>query len=130
MNYNYFVRNDSTNLFNPEQGYNLGNMFADLYDPYKNYKPVSLKASNQKERDYLELSRISFAMHEMNLFLDIHPDDSIIQNLFNDYRRKFVELEKNYEDKYGALSVCSDSLEKEPFGWATTNFPWEDDINV
>lgn len=129
MNYNYYVRNNSTKLFNPEQGYNLGNMFMDLYDPYKDYKPAMLKASSQKERDYLELSRISFAMHEANLYLDIHPEDTMFLKLFNDYREKFVKLEKEYEAKYGALNTCSDSLEKS-FNWVNNNFPWERDLSV
>ena len=124
MNYNYVFRNN-VNLFSPENGYNLGNMFQDLYDQYKDYKPVQLKARNEQEKSYLELSRISFAMHEMNLYLDLHPDDQKIQKLFNDYRKMFIDLEKKYEQKYGALTTCSDSLESMPFNWSTTSFPWE-----
>lgn len=129
MKFENYFRNDN-NLFNPENGYNLGNMFADLYDPYKNYKPVGLRASNQKERDYLELSRVSFAMHEMNLYLDLHPEDRKILQLFNDYRKMFIELEKKYENEYGPLTTCSDALEKSPFSWVTYSFPFEEDIDV
>ena len=129
MNFENYIRND-TNLFNPENGYNLGNMFTDLYDPYKNYKPAKLKASNKKEELYLQLSRVSFAMHEMNLYLDLHPNDQKIQKLFNDYRKMFIDLEKKYESEYGPLTTCSGALEKSPFEWVTNPFPWEDDINV
>ena len=129
MNFENYLRND-TNLFNPENGYNLGNMFTDLYDPYKNYKPAKLKASNKKEELYLQLSRVSFAMHEMNLYLDLHPEDRKILQLFNDYRKMFVELEKKYESEFGPLTTCSDTLEKSPFGWVTYSFPFEEDIDV
>ncbi len=130
MNYNYYMNNDDFKLFSPEQGYNLGNMFQNLYDQYKNYRPEPLKASNNKEKSYLELSRISFAMHEMNLYLDIHPEDKKVLKLFNDYRKMFVELQKDYEEKYGPLTVCSESLEKSPFMWEKDAWPWEEDINV
>ena len=98
--------------------------------PYKNYKPTKLKANNKKEELYLQLSRISFAMHEMNLYLDLHPEDRKILQLFNDYRKMFIELEKKYENEYGPLTTCSDSLEKAPFSWVTYSFPFEEDINV
>ena len=93
MNYDNYMMNN-VNLFTPEQGYDLGNMFDDLYDPYKNYKPNKLRANTPKEELYLQLSRISFAMHEINLYLDLHPEDRKFQQLFNDYRKMFVELEK------------------------------------
>lgn len=129
MNFD-FMNNSSTKLFSPEQGYNLGNMFQDLYDQYKNYRPEPLRANTNKEKSYLELSRISFAMHEMNLYLDVHPDDKKILQLFNDYRKMFVKLQNEYEEKYGPLTTCSDALEKSPFAWEEDAFPWEDDINV
>lgn len=124
MNINYDIRNN-TNLFNPENGYNLGNMFQDLYDPYKNYKPVQLRANSPQERSFLELSRIAFAMHEMNLYLDVHPNDQKIQKLFNDYRKMFIDLENKYEQNFGPLNTNSDVLEKMPFSWVYDEWPWE-----
>lgn len=129
MNYDNYMMNN-VNLFTPEQGYDLGNMFDDLYDPYKNYKPNKLRANTPKEELYLQLSRISFAMHEINLYLDLHPEDRKFQQLFNDYRKMFVELEKKYEMEYGPLTTCSDALEKTPFEWVTKSFPWEENISV
>ena len=132
MNFNYFLREnmDSTNLFNPDEGYNLGNMFVDLYSNYKNYNPVKLVGKTPEERDYLELSRISFAMHEMNLYLDIHPDDRKILQLFNDYRKMFLDLEKKYEEKYGPLTTYSGEMSKTPFAWVQKTWPWEGMNNV
>lgn len=129
MKYDNYIRNN-INLFNPEQGYDLGNMFEDLYDTYKDYKPAQLKANTPKEKLYLQLSRVSFAMHEMNLYLDLHPEDRKIQQLFNDYRKMFIELEKKYEREYGPLTTTSEALEKSPFEWVTEPFPWEENIDV
>ncbi len=128
MNYNYY--RNSSNLFNPEEGYNLGNMFADLYKGYKNYKPAKLTGRTPEEKSFLELSRIGFAMHEMNLYLDLHPEDRTIQQLFNDYRKMFLELEEKYEQNYGPITITSDTLEKSPFAWVKDEWPWEGGRNV
>ena len=83
-------------LFTPEEGFNKGNMFSNLYDPYKNYIPVSLKGRTDEERLYLELARVCFAKHEINLYLDLHPEDTSMIRLFNDYREKENMLLKQY----------------------------------
>ena len=133
---NYSFRNNTNmNNFNqslvtPTEGYNRGNMFANLYDQYKNYRPENLRASNEQERLILEISRTSFAAHELNLYLDIYPNDVSMIKLFNDYREKCEQLTKEYEQKYGPLSVKSDSLNQTPFMWEKSPWPWEDRFNV
>ena len=63
------------NLAGLYTGYIQGNMFNNLYDQYKNYQPETLRASNEQERLFLELSRNHFAAHELNLYLDLNPND-------------------------------------------------------
>jgi hypothetical protein len=94
-------------LVTPTEGYNRGNMFADLYDQYKNYRPVTLRGNTDQERLFLELSRMCFAAHEINLYLDLNPNDVSMIRLFNDYREKTNELVKEYESKYGPLNTMS-----------------------
>ncbi len=132
MDLDYYLRkdNNNSNLFNPEQGYNFGNMFENLYEPYKRYQPKRLQGRTNQEKSFLELSRIAFAMHEMNLYLDVYPNDRKIQKLFNDYRRMFIDLEEKYEKNYGPLNTCSSTLEKSPFVWVNDKWPWEGGANV
>lgn len=117
-------------LVTPAEGYNRGNIFANLYDQYKNYRPVSLRGNNEQERLFLELSRMHFAAHEINLYLDLNPNDVSMIRLFNDYRQKTNELTREYESKYGPLNIMSDSLDKTPFMWEKSPWPWEDRFNV
>lgn len=117
-------------LFNPTDAYNYGNLFSNLYNQYKNYKPEILKPRNEREQLFLDLSRLSFAAHELNLYLDLHPEDESVLALFNDYRREANALIKQYETKYGPLNISSDSLEKGPFAWEITSWPWEDQYYV
>ena len=117
-------------LFSPVEAYNNGILFSNLYSQYKNYKPAVLKASNEREKLFLELSQISFAAHELNLYLDMHPDDESMITLFNDYRERANQLISEYESKYGPLSISSDSLNQSPFVWEKDAWPWEEVFNV
>lgn len=127
---NMNTMNNGTQLVNPTEGYNRGNLFANLYDQYKNYRPETLRASNEQERLFLELSRNHFAAHELNLYLDLNPDDVSMIRLFNDYREKCEQLTKEYERKYGPLTVKSDVLNQAPFMWEKSPWPWEDRFSV
>lgn len=127
---NMNTMNNGTQLVNPTEGYNRGNLFANLYDQYKNYQPETLRASNEQEKLFLELSRNHFAAHELNLYLDLNPDDVSMIRLFNDYREKCDQLTKEYERKYGPLTVKSDVLNQAPFMWEKSPWPWEDRFNV
>ena len=139
-NYNFLNNNwyrnmqnnmNNSSLFTPIDGFEKGNMFANLYNQYKNYKPAKLKASNEREKIFLELVSICFAAHDLNLYLDLHPEDSSMLALFNDYRMKENELKRVYESKYGPLTVNSDSgINNDSSMWVNSVWPWEDDISV
>lgn len=126
-NYNLNDRdgNRAVSLYSPEEGYMKGNLFPELYDQYKNYQPVMLRAKDEQSRLLLELSAVSFASHELNLYLDLHPNDESVLMLFNDYRRKANSLIDEYETKYGPITVNSDSLNASPFLWEVDAWPFE-----
>ena len=124
--YNMMPKMMNASLYNPLDGYNKGNLFPNLYSQYKNYKPVELKADNECEQILLDLSKVAFAAHELNLYLDLNPNDESMLTLFNDYRKEANALMRQYEAKYGPLNIKSDSLEKGPFAWVNNMWPWED----
>lgn len=125
--YDYLYRNNinNQNLFNPKEGFIKGNMFSSLYSGYKNYIPKELVVRSEQERMLYEIDSISFAAHDLNLYLDIHPEDHSMVTLFNDYRKKVEELTKTYESMYGPLSVNSNEMEDKTFSWVNTPWPWE-----
>ena len=129
-NNNNFENNNMPSLFTPAVGYDNGNLFANLYDQYKNYKPVNLRAGNERDNLLLEISRNSFAAHELNLYLDLNPNDSTIITLFNDYRERADKLIREYEAKYGPMTISSDNLTESPFAWQNDIWPWEDNFYV
>ena len=123
---NNVLRNnlEKIQLSNPKEGFERGNMFTNLYQEYKNYKPSSLKANSEKERLFLNLQALCFAAHDLNLYLDLHPEDQSMLTLFNDYQRQITELSKEYEQKFGPLMV-SNNTNNNSFEWVTEKWPWE-----
>ena len=117
-------------LFSPAVGLDNGNMFSDLYQPYKKYKPANVSANNERESLIRELARMGFAAHELNLYLDLHPDDTSMITLFNDYREKYNQLVKQYDEKFGPLLISSNTLNQTPFMWVKDIWPWEVKPNV
>ena len=135
MNYNWYYpmnrnnyhmgnNNYNNNLFSPEEGFDKGNMFTNLYSEYKNYKPVKIKPKNEQEKLLFDIQEICFAAHELNLYLDIHPEDQTMMMLFKDYCKKSEELTNKYEEMYGPLTVSGD-MNKGSFEWVKDSWPWE-----
>ncbi len=100
-------------------------MYSNLHRGYKSCIPKELLVRTEQERMLYEIDSISFAAHDLNLYLDLHPEDQSMVTLFNDYRKKLEELTKTYESMYGPLSVNSNEMENKTFSWVNTPWPWE-----
>lgn len=124
----YMSTNSNSNnfdLFSPKEGFEKGNLFSNLYSEYKNYRPATLTPRNEQERKLYDLQAICFAAHELNLYLDIHPENKSMIALFNDYKDKENELTREYESKYGPLTVDSPATGETSFKWVEDKWPWE-----
>lgn len=123
------MQNKNITLFGPYEGFIKGNLYSNLYDPYKKYKPTTLTPNNQYEEDLLNLNQMQFAAHELNLLLDNYPNDNNILNLYNQYRENYLNMLERFENKYGPVIVSSDVLNKKPWAWDNEPWPWEGDAN-
>lgn len=103
-------------LFNEKEGLMYGNMFRNEYVPYKNYHVTKLNALSEKEELLLNIYEYDFALNDLSLYLDLHPDDDYTYNLFRKYTeesKKYIDL---YEKKYGPLDLCDSNY---------TSYMWE-----
>ena len=128
-NYNCYPNNMDRDMNNPKffterEGYLRGNMFRNLYNQYKNYEPAILRPTNEQEEMFLRMSEKEFAAHDLNLYLDLYPNDGNALDLFNKYRKEANKLMMEYEEKYGPILISSDSLNTSPFLWQALIFPW------
>lgn len=107
----------------PKEGLILGNMFNDEYEPYKNYKPCEIRVNNEKERDLLRIRELSFAVNDLNLKLDLEPNNDKLYKLFKMYASELEMSISKYNKKYNSLEVSDDI--KDNYTWYKGPWPWE-----
>lgn len=115
----------NNNLYNPYEGFIRGNMFPELYESYNKINPFQIQPMNEQAEILTNLDALGFAITDLNLYLDVFPDDNNALQLFNKYRMQKEELLKQYETKYGPILLNSDALNKYPWQWNNRPWPWE-----
>jgi len=123
--FNPYDKVDNTNLADPKEGFLRGNLFNNLYDPYKNYKYGMLNPTNKKEELLFNILMYKFALKELNLYLDTHPNNSNMLNLYNQYLSEEKKLCNEYERSYGPLTTDSLNLGTNSWSWIKSPWPWE-----
>ena len=130
-NMNFIVQNQSDfNMSNqqtidPTHGWFLGNLFANLYDPYKNFKPMELVPRNERETLLYQVMQYKFALIELDLYLDTHPNDSDAIKLYKQYLEIEKQMCDKYESMYGPLTLGSEHVGKNTWNWKKSPWPWE-----
>ena len=123
-NQNKTMKNQNE-LYDPYNGLIRGNLFKELYDPYISEEPYEIKPMNDQAKMLTKLDSLGFAMVDLNLYLDVYPNDKEKINLYNQDRREKENLLKEYENKYGPITTISDSLNTFPWAWNNMPWPWE-----
>jgi len=118
MNDNLSINNT---LVSVNEGFNRGNIFENLFWPYKYIADV--KATNQRDELMLNIQKYCFAAHELNLYLDVYPDDIQAIGLYNQYKNESTNLINEYESKYG--KICLDINDNYTWEWINSPWPWE-----
>ncbi len=119
MNQNKFV--------NPKEAFLRGNIEAGTYIPYKNMTFIKPVITNQRERMLYDIQETAFAAHELNLYLDTHPNDINTIKLYNEYNKKEKMLNDEYERKYGPIDLSdAEGLSMTPWAWIKEPWPWNE----
>ena len=122
---NNTITNKNNGLAEPYQGFTRGNMFDNLYDEYKNYRPQELNPANDKEYAKLLMQMYGFAAHDLGLYLDVNPNDRNVIRQRAEYIRMYNETLAQYENSFGPITQNSVMLESTPWAWDTKKWPWE-----
>ena len=116
---------NGSNLANPKTALDRGNLFNNLYDPYRNYRYRELKAMNKKEELLYNLLKYKFVTNEIALYLDVHPNDVEMIKLYNNYIQEEKKACNEYEKNFGPITLDSNYLNGNSWNWTMNNWPWE-----
>lgn len=113
--------NELYEIINPTEAFNRGNLFNNYFWPYKYV--ANVEPTNERQSLMNKIQMYSFSAHELNLYLDVYPNDMQAVGLYNQYSQEANRYSKEYELKYGAITLNSD--EKYPWQWINSPWPWE-----
>ena len=81
---------------------------------------------NEKRALKRHICALDFAIHEMVLFLDTHPEDQKAMQMLREYRRKRKDLIASYEARFGRYVVTVDDVKPtDKWYWINSPWPWE-----
>ncbi len=115
----------NTCLFSAEEGFNLGNLFKNLYTPYGQMTNFALQPCSPRQACLMQVQILEFAAHELNLYLDTHQDDEKMLALFNEYNACALKARKEFEVKFGPLAVSDVNADCTSWIWIQGPWPWE-----
>lgn len=130
---NFFINgempvNREEKLVSSELGYLRGNMFLKEYVPYKNYQVRKLEAKTNEEALLLKLSQMEFALNDLSLYLDLHPNDMAVFNKFREYTNEYKRYLNEFEKTYRPL--CLSSINKDSYEYYKNPWPWDNDGGI
>lgn len=105
---------------------NTGTLFTNIYYPYK--KTPKLIAETNEEKHLLKIQQYEIALMDLNLYLDIYPNDSSLVSLYKQYTKELEQLKREFENKYYDLSKSN--INKNTWDWLNGKWPWECNQNV
>lgn len=125
------IMNDNENKKNPklyslEEALKRGNAFPSLYDSYKNYAPRNIKVKNNREAALLEIQMLDFSINDLNLYLDLNPNDAYAFQIFKNYVDECKRKKESYARKFGPLVLEGQNDE---WLWSKGVWPWEEGMN-
>lgn len=121
-NFNYKMAKDNK-LVTSKEGFLRGNMFVDEYDPYKNMTYFQLKPTTEQEILLYSIMEKEFAVNDLNLYLDLNPEDKEMYEKFKKYTKECMELKDMYAKKYGPLTL--NQIESQNYEWQKNPWPWD-----
>ena len=119
------MNNMNNNLALPKVALERGNLFNNLYDPYRNYRYRELKANSRREDLLLNILKHNFVLVELGLYLDLNPMDMNMIRMYNQYLNNKKKLVDEYEKNYGPLTLEGLNIGDNDWNWNNSPWPWE-----
>ena len=113
-------------IVTPIEALSKGNMDKNLYNQFENYQPVLLNKNNPNDM----LKAYNFMLIDLQLYLDVHPEDENVKELFNEYVRRWHETKENAEQintyEYSKITFFANYYYQKVRGYVEKNYFKED----
>ncbi|TLS35469.1 spore coat protein CotJB [Pseudalkalibacillus caeni] len=86
---------------------------------------MNKELSSDFRENLKKLQAIDFAMMELTLYLDTHPDDSKAIEQYNEYSEKRKDLKQKVEEEYGPLMLKEKNNKENQWEWSQGPWPWQ-----
>lgn len=103
--------------------------------PQMKYKPAKAQTINTAAQNQpcgvtmLQLQQMTFALVDLNLYLDMYPDNTQAVEDYNALFKQYWEARSAYEQNNGPLMNFGHCPVSYPFNWANSPWPWERGAN-
>lgn len=115
---------DNRKFLSAKEGFIRGNIFKDEYKPYKNLTYINIEPRNDREAKLYNVMSYTQAINDMNLYLDVHPEDSNALKYLEELIKEEENAKREYVNSYGPLNICDTKGDK--FEWINSPWPWDD----
>lgn len=78
--------------------------------------------SCQRKKLLHEIMSLGFAINDLALYLDTHPQDTKAIRLHSEYSQKQSILAEKYQEQYGPLTI---NYSSNTWDWIDEPWPWE-----
>ena len=116
------MQNKNAQRYDAADALAAGTLFPGLNLPF--FKAVKSRM-NTDNTPLCELMALGFAINELGLYLDTHPDDSEALTLYTKYVQLFQEGRSRYESMYGPRQQTA--VTEAGYTWLNDPWPWEYD---
>lgn len=128
-----FVNTNDENVNSPKlcestAGFVKGNMFECEYSEYKHYKPRMPKTTCERSAKLYRIMELNFVITDLNLWLDLHPDDEKVFAAFKEYCALLCKHEADFIKKYGPIELAQNVFDKNQ--WVKGPMPWEKEDSI
>ena len=97
-------------------------MSDELIENKENRNNCKCAKDELREEMIMKIKEFDFAIIELGLYLDTHPEDQKALCLHREYTKKLKELKDKYQKMYGPLTIyypCN------KWRWLEEPWPWE-----
>lgn len=83
---------------------------------------------NERHDLLCAIQKYSFALYDLQLYLDTHPNCTEAIQTFKKYKAMKLAAEEQFVRLYGPITACQSDMDNE-WNWVQNPWPWEKEGN-